>query len=57
MYTIGTIGERRVVSTKLPLLGRDIRTAKISTGNTTTRLLGIFQKVEHVFLVGCGGGE
>ena len=56
MYTIGNIGEHRVVSTKLPLLGRDIRSAKISSGNTTTRLLGIFQKVEHVFLVGCGGG-
>lgn len=55
MYTIGTIGEHRVVSTKLPLLSRDTRSAKISSGNTTTRLLGIFQKVEHVILVGCGG--
>ena len=44
------------MSTKLPLLGRDTRSAKISSGNTTTRLLGIFQKVEHVLLVGCGGG-
>lgn len=56
MYTIGNIGEHRVVSTKLPLFGRDSRSAKISSGNTTTRLLGIFQKVEHVFLVGCAGG-
>jgi nucleoside phosphorylase len=44
------------VSTKLPFLGHDNRTAKITSGNTTTRLLGIFQKVEHVLLVGCGGG-
>ncbi|KAJ2952204.1 hypothetical protein O0L34_g4484 [Tuta absoluta] len=27
-----------------------------AAGNTTTRLLGIFQKVEYVFLVGVGGG-
>jgi len=55
VYTIGDIGERRVVSTKLPHLGRDSRSAKISSGNTTTRLLGIFQRVEHVILVGCAG--
>jgi nucleoside phosphorylase len=56
VYTIGNIGEHRVVTTKLPLLGRDSRSAKISSGNTTTRLLGIFQRVEHVLLVGCAGG-
>lgn len=55
VYTIGDIGEHRVVSTKLPHLGRDSRSAKISSGNTTTRLLGIFQRVDHVILVGCGG--
>ncbi|KAL1424507.1 hypothetical protein MTO96_020063 [Rhipicephalus appendiculatus] len=28
----------------------------IAAGNTTTRLLGTFQKVDYVFLVGVGGG-
>ena len=45
------------MSTKLPSLGRgDSRSSKISSGNTTTRLLGIFQKIEHVLLVGVAGG-
>lgn len=57
MYTIGNIGEHRVISTKLPMIRYgDSRSAKISSGNTTTRLLGIFQRIEHVFLVGCAGG-
>lgn len=56
VYTIGKIGERRVISTKLPMISRDLRSAKISSGNATTRLLGIFQRIEHVFLVGCAGG-
>jgi hypothetical protein len=55
VYTIGTIGPHHVVSTKLPLIGRS-RTAQISTGSTTTRLLGTFQQVQHVFLIGCAGG-
>ena len=55
VYTIGTIGTHHVVSTKLPLIGRS-RTAQISTGSTTTRLLGTFQYVQHVFIIGCGGG-
>lgn len=55
VYTIGTIGSHHVVSTKLPLIGRT-RTAQISTGSTTTRLLGTFQHVQHVFLIGCAGG-
>ena len=38
-YTIGFIGEHKVVSTKLPVVGPG-RTAQISSGNTTTRLLG-----------------
>ena len=42
VYTIGNIGEHRVVSTKLPLLGKDSRSAKISSGNTTTRYIHIF---------------
>lgn len=43
------------MSTKLPLIGRS-RTAQISTGSTTTRLLGTFQHVQHVFIIGCAGG-
>ncbi|XP_052805319.1 uncharacterized protein LOC128234829 [Mya arenaria] len=54
-YTIGFIGEHKCVSTKLPMIGHD-RSAQISSGNTTTRLLGTFQQVEHVFVVGVGGG-
>ncbi|KAH9369282.1 hypothetical protein HPB48_012358 [Haemaphysalis longicornis] len=30
--------------------------AIIAAGNTTTRLLGTFQKVDYIFLVGVGGG-
>ncbi len=57
MYTIGNIGSHRCVSTKLPsFFSRDSRSAKISSGNTTTRLLGIFQRIDHVILVGCAGG-
>lgn len=55
VYTLGNIGAHRVVSTKLPSVGHT-RAAMIAAGNTTTRLLGSFQKVEYVFLVGCGGG-
>ncbi|CAD5111430.1 DgyrCDS738 [Dimorphilus gyrociliatus] len=55
VYTIGSIGKHRVVSTKLPIVGRD-RSALISSGNSTTRLLGTFSDVEHVILLGiCGG--
>jgi nucleoside phosphorylase len=54
VYTIGNIGPHRVVSTKLPQIGRQMA-AQISSGNTTTRLLGTFGDVEHVLLVGvCG---
>ncbi|XP_072939369.1 uncharacterized protein [Epargyreus clarus] len=55
VYTLGTIGAHRVVTTKLPSVGRT-REAMTAAGNTTTRLLGIFQKVDYVFLVGVGGG-
>ncbi|KAL4707937.1 hypothetical protein ACJJTC_013728 [Scirpophaga incertulas] len=55
VYTLGSIGAHRVVTTKLPSVGRT-REAMTAAGNTTTRLLGIFQKVEYVFLVGVGGG-
>ncbi len=43
-----------MVTTKLPMTGRS-RDALIATGSTTTRLLGTFQGVESVFLVGVGG--
>ncbi|XP_076366742.1 uncharacterized protein LOC143255252 isoform X2 [Tachypleus tridentatus] len=55
LYTLGNIGAHRVVATKLPAVGHH-RGAMIAAGNTTTRLLGSFQKVEYVFLVGIGGG-
>lgn len=34
----------------------DTREATTSAGSITTRLLGNFQNVEHVFIVGVGGG-
>lgn len=43
------------MSTKLPVVGYT-RDAFISAGNTTTRLLGTFQMVDYVFIVGAGGG-
>ncbi|KAK2159516.1 hypothetical protein LSH36_151g00044 [Paralvinella palmiformis] len=55
VYTIGYIGNHKVVSTKLPAIGRNMA-EQIASGNTTTRLLGTFGDVEHVFLVGCAGG-
>merc|ERR1719208_704854 len=55
VYTLGDIGKHRVVSTKLPMAGGQSRDALIATGGTTTRLLGTFQGVEKVFLVGVGG--
>ncbi|XP_076067757.1 uncharacterized protein LOC143040560 [Oratosquilla oratoria] len=55
VYTLGNIGAHRVVCTKLPQVGHD-RSASIAAGSTTTRLLGTFQKVDYVFLVGLGGG-
>ena len=54
-YTIGDIGSHRCVVTKLPLTGHS-REAAIASGSSTTRLLGTFQGVEHVFIVGVGGG-
>ncbi|XP_048779756.2 uncharacterized protein LOC125683076 isoform X2 [Ostrea edulis] len=55
VYTVGFIGEHKCVSTKLPQIGQS-RAAQISSGNTTTRLLGTFQNIEHVFVVGIAGG-
>ncbi|CAI4231226.1 unnamed protein product [Auanema sp. JU1783] len=54
VYTIGRIGPHNVVATKLALIG-DSREAITSAGSITTRLLGNFQKIEHVFIVGVGG--
>ncbi|XP_054279456.1 uncharacterized protein LOC128997788 [Macrosteles quadrilineatus] len=55
VYTLGTMGAHRIVCTKLPTVGHT-REAMTAAGNTTTRLLGTFQQVEYVFLVGVGGG-
>ncbi|XP_044727298.1 uncharacterized protein LOC123290962 isoform X2 [Chrysoperla carnea] len=55
VYTLGNIGAHRVVSTKLPTVGHS-REAMIAAGNTTTRLLGTFQRVDFVLLVGVAGG-
>jgi nucleoside phosphorylase len=58
VYTLGNIGQHRVVSTKLPSMtgGSSMRDTLIASGNSTTRLLGTFQRVDYVFLVGVGGG-
>ncbi|XP_065089322.1 uncharacterized protein LOC135710631 isoform X3 [Ochlerotatus camptorhynchus] len=55
VYTLGNIGAHRIVSTKLPSVG-STREAMTAAGNTTTRLLGTFQKVDFVFIVGLAGG-
>jgi len=54
-YTVGDIGSHRCVVTKLPMTGHS-REASIASGSSTTRLLGTFQGVEYVFIVGVGGG-
>lgn len=55
VYTLGNIGAHRIVTTKLPTIG-STREATTASGNTTTRLLGTFQKVDYVFIVGVAGG-
>lgn len=55
VYTLGNMGAHRIVCTKLPTVGHT-REAMTAAGNTTTRLLGTFQKVDNVILVGVGGG-
>lgn len=52
---MGNIGAHRIVSTKLPSVG-STREAMTAAGNTMTRLLGTFQKVDYVFIVGVAGG-
>jgi len=54
-YTLGDIGGHRCVVTKLPMTGHT-REASIASGSSTTRLLGTFQGVEYVLIVGVGGG-
>ncbi|KAH9513942.1 hypothetical protein Btru_031804 [Bulinus truncatus] len=54
VYTIGKIGHHNVVSTKLAKMG-DTEGDMIAAENTVTRLLGTFNKIQHVFLVGVGG--
>lgn len=56
VYTIGTIGRFKVVSTKLSRHPTSNQSARISAENTITRILGSFSKVEHVLLVGVAGG-
>ncbi|GMR42610.1 hypothetical protein PMAYCL1PPCAC_12805, partial [Pristionchus mayeri] len=55
VYTLGRIGGHRVVATKLALIG-DSREATTSAGSITTRLLGNFQHIQHVLVVGVGRG-
>ncbi|XP_050541740.1 uncharacterized protein LOC126905766 isoform X2 [Daktulosphaira vitifoliae] len=55
VYTLGKMGNHSVVCTKLPALGLS-RQATTAAGNAITRLLGTFQRVEHVFVCGVGGG-
>ncbi|KAI6187579.1 SAM-MT-ERG6-SMT domain-containing protein [Aphelenchoides besseyi] len=55
IYTVGNIGSHRVVVTKLSVIG-DSRFATTSASSVTSRLLGNFQNVEHVLIVGVGGG-
>lgn len=40
MYTIGTVGRTKVVSTKLSCTPGSVQAAVISAENTVTRLLG-----------------
>lgn len=53
--TLGYIGEHYVVATKLAMIGNS-REATTSAGSITTRLLGSFQHIDHVIIVGVGGG-
>ncbi|XP_050422076.1 uncharacterized protein LOC126834301 isoform X2 [Adelges cooleyi] len=55
VYTLGKMGKHSVVCTKLPALGLS-REATTAAGNAITRLLGTFQRVEHVFVCGVAGG-
>lgn len=54
IYTSGFIGRHRVVATKLAVIG-DSREEATSAGSVTTRLLGNYPNIQHVFIVGVGG--
>lgn len=54
VYTLGNIGNFRVVSTKLAKMG-ETEADLIAAENTVTRLLGTFSQIAHVFMVGVGG--
>uniref|UniRef100_A0A914IC73 Nucleoside phosphorylase domain-containing protein n=1 Tax=Globodera rostochiensis TaxID=31243 RepID=A0A914IC73_GLORO len=56
IFTEGEIAGHRVVATKLSMIGTD-REAATSAGSITTRLLGKYQHVEHVIIVGVAGGQ
>lgn len=53
VYTIGKIGKHVVVSTKLSMNNESMK-SKIAANSMTTRLLGHFSSVEHVFILGTG---
>uniref|UniRef100_A0A7E4WE92 PNP_UDP_1 domain-containing protein n=1 Tax=Panagrellus redivivus TaxID=6233 RepID=A0A7E4WE92_PANRE len=55
VYTVGKIGPHTVVATKLAIVGSTVE-ATISAGSITTRLLGNFQHIKHVFVIGVAGG-
>lgn len=54
IYTLGKVGHHHVVATKLSAVGCT-RSASIAAGSVTTRLLGCFQEIQHVLVVGVGG--
>uniref|UniRef100_A0A0N5BAF4 PNP_UDP_1 domain-containing protein n=1 Tax=Strongyloides papillosus TaxID=174720 RepID=A0A0N5BAF4_STREA len=55
VYTTGNIGPHRVVATKLPGIGDGNFNAYISASGGTTRLLGNYQNVNHVIILGAAG--
>lgn len=55
IYTTGNIGPHRVVATKLPSVGDSNFNAYISASGGTTRLLGNYQDVVHVIILGAAG--
>jgi len=42
VYTVGRIGKRRVVSTKLSRIGHETTATDTATTSTVTRLLGLY---------------
>lgn len=54
--TLGHIGPHRIVTTKLPSMSTKSAEAVIAASSVTTRLLGTFQKVSHVIVMGIAGG-